>query len=73
MRYWIEFRPPWRADFPLSAGFKFELFSCGYYRFAGGGFAVSLCILSFSLAAKFIKKGNEFGLGQQQIKGLRQL
>lgn len=45
----IEFRTPWNKPWPLSAGFQLDVFSAGYFRFAGGGVGVTVYVFSFQL------------------------
>jgi hypothetical protein len=49
MRYDIKLQTPWKKYWPISAGYRFELFSIGYYRYAGGGSSFSIGILNFEL------------------------
>ena len=54
MRYSLAFTLPWsQSSFP---GLNFELFTVSRGKFAGGGWAVRVAILSFALVLRFMPK-----------------
>jgi hypothetical protein len=48
-KYIIQYQTPWKRHWPLSAGFRLDVFSLGYYRYAGEGDGFQIAILSFEL------------------------
>lgn len=52
-RRYIEFHTPWSKSWPLSAGFRLDVLSAGFYRYAGDGYGISLAVLSFELVVKW--------------------
>ena len=49
-RYIVQYQTPWKRHWPLNAGFRLDVLSAGFYRYAGGGIGLSLAILSFEIA-----------------------
>jgi len=52
MKWMFEYALPWRQPWPLYAGFNFETCSVGFFRYAGGGWGIRLCLLSFTIGLK---------------------